>query len=668
MQTLQGGRYIVVRELGRGGMGATYLAQDARAFRRPCVLKVMLPYFDPNDPEEYQAALQRFEREAQALAELGDYPNIPQLLDWFEEGGQFISVMEFVDGTDWNTKVQREGPQPPEQVIRWGIRLCQTLEFLASKGYIHHDIKPANIILHRDSGEPILVDFGTVKAGQWAIKASFGTEGFAPPEQYNPPHQTEHRSDVYALGATLYYLLTGDHPANHPFQFPKLSALPPPLRDTLRHALELDVKRRLTAREFRERLERCLQPQSQVVTIAFVSRSGQKVSQPEELALYADNHWTEAADHLMRGDLELWLKNVGRFDLSAKAETVRQKFSHDPSAALQAFMEQISAQHAPKPVAHFDPMRLDFGVLEPGDSSTLPLNLTNKGRGYWFGSLNTSHRWLSVNPNRFGCLPYETDTVQVSVEGRRLPFRGFHQGQVIVQANDGVHIVPAQVKVSIARRLAEGFGRWVGMLGGSLASGTLTALLTLMAVGSLPTVKEAQLMAAVILLLLFWFKPSSTTLMAIIGGVFGGLGVWAVAQWLGAPVSWLPVVVVAGAMFGTPYGKERGAPMGAWLGQRVGAMATTMLVALVVVTSLAFSVAVWGVLKQGKPLNEVVLTVAFFAASAQAVSTFLGLSAFWLTVKWYRDNLPALEAGVGLAGITAFAALAGLLWRLTVVS
>lgn len=665
-QTLQSGRYAVVRELGRGGMGATYFAQDVRAFRRPCVLKVMLPYFDPNNPQEYQAALQRFEREAKALAELGDHPNIPQLLDWFEENGQFVLVMEFVDGMDWDTKVKREGPQQPEQVIRWGIRLCQALEFLASKGYIHHDIKPANIILHRDSGEPILVDFGTVKAGRWAIKASFGTEGFAPPEQYNPPHQTEHRSDVYALGATLYYLLTGDHPAHHPFQFPKLSSLPPLLRDALRHALELDVKRRLTAKEFRERLERCLQPQSQVVAIAFVSRSGQKVTQPEELAIYADNYWTEAADHLMRGDVELWLKNIGRFDLAVKAETARQQFSRDPSAALQNFLEQLSAQHAPKPVAHFDPSHLDFGILEPGDSGTLPLHLTNNGRGYWFGSINTSHRWLSVTPNRFGCLPYETETFQVKVDGLKLPFRGFHRGQVIVQANDGVHTIPVRVRVSIARQLAEKFGRWVGALGGSLASGTLTALLTLIAIGALPTVEGARLVAASILLLLFAFKPSPIMLMTVIGGAVGGLGVWAAAQWLGVPASWLPIIVMAGAMFGTPYGKERGAPIGAWLGRRVGAMATTMLAALVAFSVLAFSAAAWSVLKQGKPLNEVMLTVAFLAAFTQVVSTFLGLLAFWLTVKWYRDNLPPLEAGVGLTGVTIFAVLAGLLWHLTV--
>lgn len=239
-------------------MGATYLAVDTRAFNRPCVIKVMLPYFDPNDPNEFQAALKRFEQEAKALAELGIHPNIPNLLEWFEEGGQFFLVMEFIEGENLEEKLEREGPQPSERVIEWGIELCKTLEFMAQKGYIHHDIKPANIILHAGADEPVLVDFGTVKTGQLAVKASFGTEGYAPPEQMNPPYQTEHRSDVFALAASLYHLLTGDHPAQNLWRFPQLSKMPQPLRDALRSALDLDVAKRPSARELREQLEKCL--------------------------------------------------------------------------------------------------------------------------------------------------------------------------------------------------------------------------------------------------------------------------------------------------------------------------------------------------------------------------------------------------------------------------
>lgn len=257
-QSFHQGRYVIQRQLGKGGMGATYLAVDTRAFNRRCVIKVMLPYFDPNDPNEFQAALKRFEQEAKALAELGTHPNIPNLLDWFEEGGQFFLVMEFIEGENLEEKLQREGPQPIERVVEWGIELCKILEFIAQKGYVHHDIKPANIILHAGAGEPVLVDFGTVKTGQLAVKASFGTEGYAPPEQMNPPHRTEHRSDVFALAASLYHLLTGDHPAQNLWRFPQLSKMPQPLHDALRAALDLDVNKRPTASELRKQLEECL--------------------------------------------------------------------------------------------------------------------------------------------------------------------------------------------------------------------------------------------------------------------------------------------------------------------------------------------------------------------------------------------------------------------------
>ncbi|MCS7264688.1 MAG: inactive serine/threonine-protein kinase VRK3 [Armatimonadetes bacterium] len=78
--TLHNGRYVIDKQLGKGGMGATYLAKDTQAFDRPCVIKVMLPYFDLDDPNDFQLAIKRFEQEARALAELGTHPNIPNLL------------------------------------------------------------------------------------------------------------------------------------------------------------------------------------------------------------------------------------------------------------------------------------------------------------------------------------------------------------------------------------------------------------------------------------------------------------------------------------------------------------------------------------------------------------------------------------------------------------
>lgn len=331
--TLHNGRYVIDKQLGKGGMGATYLAKDTQAFDRPCVIKIMLPYFDLDDPDDFQLAIKRFEQEARALAELGTHPNIPNLLHWFEESGQFFLVMEFIEGENLKEKLHREGPQPPEQVIKWGISLCRILEFLASRGYVHHDIKPDNIILHAESGEPILVDFGTVKAGKLATKASFGTQGYAPPEQMMPPYQTEHRSDVFALAATLYHLLTNDHPAQNLWKFPKLSTVPQPLRDALRQALDPDISKRPTAREFREKLEECLY--SQASTSPFVSESGQRVDGFDHTL----ENWHESSGHLRDSDLGVGLK-------AGEVEDARKAYSN---AALRTFSEFLNPYRAPRP-------------------------------------------------------------------------------------------------------------------------------------------------------------------------------------------------------------------------------------------------------------------------------------------------------------------------------
>lgn len=670
-QSLHNGRYIVIRELGRGGMGATYLAR--KIFHRDekgkpvleslCVLKVMLAYFNPNDLQDFQAAQIRFEREAQALAELGSHPNIPHLLDWFEEGGQFVLVMEFVDGMDLETKVKQEGTQPLELVIRWGISLCRTLEFLAGKGYIHHDIKPANIILQADSDEPILVDFGTVKAGQWAVRASYGTEGFAPPEQLNPPHQTEPRSDVFALAATLYYLLTADHPSQHPFQFPKLHTIPSPLRGALQSALELNVQRRLTAKEFRERLERCLQPQA--VAIAFVSKSGQKVVHHEDWTDYADRNWQEATEHLMRGDVELWLKNIGRFDLSVKAETARSQFVKDPPAALQTFLEHLSSQRAPKPATQIDPQKLNFGSLKLGETATQTLQLTNIGRGYWFGKVETNEGWLNATPTKFGCLPNQSQTVQVSVDSTKLPFRGYHRAQLLLRGNNGVQTVPVQVLLSIAPLLAETFAKFVGAVGGSVGMGVLTFALALVVLGDLPLGKYASFVSGTLLAVLVWFGSSLAHIGTVLGAVIGGLAVWGAHHWLGLEPSWKSVFSVAAASLGWAYGCQWGLRAGAWLGRRIGAVATTALaIGFASITSASVG-ALWMVVHHAKPLSEVALFVTFVPVTSIAFSAFVGTLAFWVVIKIYRDWLPTKEGIIGIVLMTLASLSAWALWHFT---
>lgn len=453
---LHNGRYVIDKQLGKGGMGATYLAKDTQAFDRPCVIKVMLPYFDLDDPNDFQLAIKRFEQEARALAELGTHPNIPNLLHWFEEGGQFFLVMEFIEGENLKEKLHREGPQSPEQVIRWGISLCRTLEFLESKGYVHHDIKPDNIILHADSGEPILVDFGTVKAGKLATKASFGTQGYAPPEQMMPPYQTEHRSDAFALAATLYHLLTGDHPAQNLWAFPKLHTIPQPLQDALREALNLDVNQRPTAREFREKLEQCLRPQ--LITAPLVSKSGEKLYNPEDFIAYAERHWDEALEYFQSGDMEVWLKSFG-LDLTQKAEDAKKKFPKDPNAALQTFLESLNPLKAPRPKIQVNPATLDFGHILKNQQGKQQLEVKNIGNGYLFGRIAASENWIDVSSETIACLPRVSQIIQVAINPDCLPYNRDLQGMLILNTNGGTLSVPVRCKGNV-NKLTNSWAMW----------------------------------------------------------------------------------------------------------------------------------------------------------------------------------------------------------------
>jgi len=211
---MKGGAYRIVRSLGKGGMGALYLAEDVGALNRLCVIKEMLDYFDPNNPQEVARARQRFEDEARVPAAL-KHPGIPDIYTLFSEQGRNYIVMQFVDGDNLEQRLAREGPQKPEDVARWGVQVCKVLEYLARvkpNPVVHHDIKPANLILDKNSGEIRLVNFGTAKArltlqpgGRVGLQKSsiYGTVGYAPPEQYQA--RSEPRSDVYALAATMYH-------------------------------------------------------------------------------------------------------------------------------------------------------------------------------------------------------------------------------------------------------------------------------------------------------------------------------------------------------------------------------------------------------------------------------------------------------------------------------
>ncbi|HEY9672143.1 MAG TPA: serine/threonine-protein kinase [Waterburya sp.] len=211
-------RYEILRMLGRGGFGVTFLARDVSLPGEPfCVIKQLCPKV--TDAAALETAQKRFEREAKILGRLGSHSQIPRLLNYFVADGEFYLVQEYVRGSTMARLVRRSGCFSEEQVKRFLREMLHLLHYVHKQQVIHRDIKPQNIIRCQDDGRLVLIDFGAVKeqiaqAGDTSVKAPtthfIGTVGFAPPEQFSL--RPVFGSDIYALGITCLYLLTGKAP------------------------------------------------------------------------------------------------------------------------------------------------------------------------------------------------------------------------------------------------------------------------------------------------------------------------------------------------------------------------------------------------------------------------------------------------------------------------
>lgn len=235
-------RYVIIKTLGQGGMGAVYLALDTRLKNKPVAIKEMSSNAVEGD---LQAAIVSFEQEADLLIHLRHHA-LPVIHDFFSrEENRWYLVMDYIEGHTLKTEAQNRGTIPESEVINWALQLCDILDFLHKRNppVIFRDLKPDNIMLTPE-GQIKLIDFGIARhfqLGNTADTTAYGSSGFAPPEQYGQK-QTDARSDIYALGATLHFLLTGRDPANHPFRFEAPSRfvhLSGKLENAIMQALEL---------------------------------------------------------------------------------------------------------------------------------------------------------------------------------------------------------------------------------------------------------------------------------------------------------------------------------------------------------------------------------------------------------------------------------------------
>ncbi|HLP88826.1 MAG TPA: serine/threonine-protein kinase [Nostocaceae cyanobacterium] len=213
-------RYRVIKPLGQGGFGATFLAQDEVLPGQPsCVIKQLRP--SGTSPHLMQMARELFEREAKTLGKIGNHPQIPRLLDYFEDQEHFYLIQEYISGFTLQQEVKNNGVYSEAGTKQFLSEILPLLQYIHELKVIHRDIKPANLIRRAQDSRLVLIDFGAVKnqvsqvgvnpSEQTALTAyAIGTPGFAPPEQM--AMRPVYASDIYAVGVTCIYLLTGKTP------------------------------------------------------------------------------------------------------------------------------------------------------------------------------------------------------------------------------------------------------------------------------------------------------------------------------------------------------------------------------------------------------------------------------------------------------------------------
>lgn len=228
--TLQGGKYKIISVLGRGGFGITYLAEQTMLDRKVAVKEFFMKEFCERNIDTSRVTLgtessretvtrfrEKFIKEAKNIAKL-DHPNIVRILDIFEENGTAYYVMEYIEGESLSEMVKRCGAIAEATATRYILKAAEALEYIHKQNMNHLNIKPANIMIN-GKDESVLIDFGLSKqydaGGQQTSTMLLDiSEGYAPMEQYKKGGVGEFspQTDIYALGATFFKLLTGETP------------------------------------------------------------------------------------------------------------------------------------------------------------------------------------------------------------------------------------------------------------------------------------------------------------------------------------------------------------------------------------------------------------------------------------------------------------------------
>lgn len=399
-------RYRVLQALGQGGFGATFLAKDEALPGSPyCVIKQLRPV--ASSPNVMQMARDLFEREANTLGKVGNHPQVPRLLDYFEVNNEFYLVQEYISGSTLQQEVKRSGPFSEAGVKQFLSEVLPMLQYIHNQQVIHRDIKPANLIRRSQDRKLVLIDFGAVKdqvnpvrigaSEQTALtQYAIGTPGYAPPEQM--AMRPVYASDIYALGVTCLYLLTGRSPKDMDYDpatgeilWREQVHISDHFTDVLRKMLEVSVRHRY--------------------------QNATEVLRALDLEPYLDS--------LARGMVNQPTRNgSSRPSLPHSGEFTEPTLPSSPTARMAA---AIRARQAAKSIS--GPLRSEATTLQPGSPR-------RRAMIQEAASLTTLNSKGSVgNPAGLGPKPTAADLVSAYAKGKR-DFTSYDLSQLNLAKSD----------------------------------------------------------------------------------------------------------------------------------------------------------------------------------------------------------------------------------------
>lgn len=298
METILAGHYQIVRHLGGGGFGQTFLAKDTHLPGEPlCVVKQLQP--KTRDRATLETAKRLFDREAQILYRLGNHDQLPRLLAHFEQDDEFYLVQEYIEGQPLDQEFADRKQLSEAAVIALLRDILQILTFVHQQNVIHRDIKPANLIRRSRDGKIVLIDFGAVKevsaqvissSGHTSLTVVVGSPGYMPSEQISGrPHFS---SDIFAVGMVCLQALTGVNPRELPqdaytgefscILFQDRASISPGLAAIIEKMVRYDYRQRYqTATEALLALEQLLNPGQSESTILWYPCSAPTLDEPE---------------------------------------------------------------------------------------------------------------------------------------------------------------------------------------------------------------------------------------------------------------------------------------------------------------------------------------------------------------------------------------------------